>query len=168
MIPALACRSRIRFFWRSTLDDLDRAARSAVRKSLGTPSTVPNAIVHHPSFLALESVTGALVAQHFTDLNIALNDPDRGGVPVLVKLAVLQMATRCPVSPLERPDLVLATLPRSHRFSVPFYILGNFIWEMMFVCTIFGLFFQGRNRDQNAPHLHESDPLRQWDPSIQK
>ncbi|KAI9218546.1 hypothetical protein BC828DRAFT_407495 [Blastocladiella britannica] len=85
MTPALACRSRIHFFRRSTLDDLDR-------KSLGAPSTVPNAIAH-PSFLALESVTGALVAQHFTDLSIANNDPSRGGVPVLVELALLQMET---------------------------------------------------------------------------
>ncbi|KAI9215992.1 hypothetical protein BC828DRAFT_409923, partial [Blastocladiella britannica] len=69
--------------------------------------TLPSAALHARQLMALESATSLVLKQHLTDLAVMLADSGHGGIPLRCELGLLQRATRCPVSPLERPDLCL-------------------------------------------------------------
>jgi hypothetical protein len=101
----ISCPSRALLEW------LDRRASNAVRRSLGGLAFCLNALLRSQHHLALNSVVVRALAAHMTECAtlLALADGSIGGIAIRTELGIVQAISRCPVSPLEKPDLVVRT-----------------------------------------------------------
>ena len=121
LLPALVYRAKLCTPPLPKLERLDQRASGAVRRALGGTSFVSNAVLRSPHLVGLYSVVDVMLAQQVTDIANLLNRPidDLGGLAARTSIGLIQAVTRCPVSPLERPDLAHATGALSVRWRGP-------------------------------------------------
>jgi hypothetical protein len=111
VIPAIVYRTKAAIPPLHLIEKWQASLSGIVRRSLCGLNRLPAEALSSAHLFGLKSIKTELVKQHVTDMLAMLCSPNASpeGTAVRSQIGLLQGATRCPVSPLERPDLALRT-----------------------------------------------------------
>ena len=110
VMPAMLYRTRLAIPPRDRITKWENSMRALYRDALSGSVRLPVPMLYVSALGGLTKLSDAIVSQHMTDLCVMLNSPANTleGASARCLVGLVQVASRCPVSPLANPSLALA------------------------------------------------------------